>query len=268
MLQAPVARPGLFFTRVLDGRILILTMRKKITTVYVFLASVIFAIAFTFRYYKLWSRLYSWIFIPKRIRNLEPLLRPNPDEALSRTLKLPYRPDGHRELFDVCAAPGLAESKIIGLESGELVDLSTSNDCDDSARHVANSLDPVFSPYLVSIICTDRRELKYGIFPKFPGHCVCVWIEPSGNLGQDELQPIYHMGNWNSRKDIDAREFKFTDFAGVAKDLASKMAGDENDVLAWLVMDPYLRTCAWGIGMPPSMCAIELGKLRPMALIG
>ena len=121
------------------------------------------------------------------------MLRSNPDEALTRALKIPYVPDGFKQLGDVCAPPGVLESKIIAIESEpkENFDREEANDCDDYARLLANSLDSSLHPYMASIISIDRQEMKAGIFPKFPGHCVCIWVD----LNEGHTGTIYHMGN-------------------------------------------------------------------------
>jgi hypothetical protein len=83
---------------------------------------------------------------------------------------------------------------------------------------------------------------------------------------------IYHIGNWNSRpkkrKLANSREFGYSNFQKLAKDMAKQMAGNENDVLAWLIMDPDLRTCAWGMGIPPAFNALDIIDLKPTSLIG
>ena len=253
-------------------------MRKNITTVYLFLLSAILSIAFTFRWYRVWSFVYSRIYIPRIIlRGVRlPLLHPNPKDALTIALKQDYNPDGIKELWDVCADPRLFEFKVQNtlFEEGNLrkesVDVfrdqvtktvPTSNDCDDYARYLANSIDPVWSPYIVSVICYDKREMKWDMIPKIKGHAVCLFIDI--NKGT-----MSHIGNWNSKENVDPYQFEYSNFRELVEDLTYHMSDNKFQTVAWLVMDPDLRTCAWGMGQAPNDTVFDFILKKPTSIIG
>ena len=191
---------------------------------------------------------------------------------LSRVTKIPYVPDGAKELWDVCQPPGVVESKIIAIENNESFQ-KTAMDCDEYARYLANSIESQHSPLLLSVLCVDKREMKWGIFPKFPGHMVCV-VKNDPDDGK-----IYHIGNWNQKRNVEGDPVgckKFTHYAynnmmDMVMDLTSSMAGDNGDVLAWIIMDKDLNVCTWGMGASKELShisAIDLHDIRSKTLLG
>lgn len=252
-------------------------MKKTLTKTYVFLAQILMAVIFSFRIYYLWSKVYSYIFINKRIRDLQPALHSQRgvdsiQVPLDRVCKVPYVADGAKELWDVCSPPGVVESRIIAIENNEEYDKGAM-DCDDYARYMCNSVEDQHNPLLLSVICIDNRELKYGIFPKFPGHMVCV-LRDDPHDGK-----IYHVGNWNQLKSmqrdpVGARDFKhysYDTLGEMVEDLTRSMSGDNGKTLAWIIMDKDLKVCMWGMG--PSkylfdIFDIDLQYIRSKTILG
>ena len=249
-------------------------MKNKLTKAYIFITRVILAFIFSFRVYWLWSKIYSLIFIDKRTRRLLPSLYNSPQTPLARVSKVTYVPDGAKELWDVCQPPGVVESRIIAIENSEPPD-SGAMDCDDYARYLANSIESQLNPRLMSVLCIDKRELKWGIVPKFPGHMVCLWTDPE--FDQNGSGEIYHIGNWNQIKDGPNPEFRneryygFANLSDMAKQLVDDMTGGEGELLAWLIMDKDLKVCNWGMSNSMELKDINSNTLsaeRPLSIIG
>ncbi len=249
-------------------------MKNKLTKAYIFITRVILAFIFSFRVYWLWSKIYSLIFIDKRTRRLLPNLYNSPQTPLARVSKVTYVPDGAKELWDVCQPPGVVESRIIAIENSELPD-SGAMDCDDYARYLANSIDSQLNPRLMSVLCIDKRELKWGIVPKFPGHMVCLWSD--SEFDQNGSGEIYHIGNWNQIKDGPNPEFRnerhygFANLSDMAKQLVDDMTGGEGELLAWLIMDKDLKVCNWGMSNSMELKdinSVTISSIRPRSIIG
>ncbi len=249
-------------------------MKKKLTKVYVLLTRVVLAFIFSFRIYRLWSKIYSLIFIDKRTRRLLPNLYNGPHTPLARVSKVTYVPDGPKELWDVCQPPGVVEKRIIAIENSEPVDPGAM-DCDDYARYLANSIETQFNPRLMSVLCIDKRELKWGIIPKFPGHMVCLWAD--SEFDEKGTGQIYHIGNWNQIKAGDKPEFRderhyaFNNLYDMAEALVNDMTGGEGELLAWIIMDRDLRVCQWGMYNSQELKeinSITISSVRPGSIIG
>jgi hypothetical protein len=252
-------------------------MKKNITKAYIFLVQIMLSVVVSFRIYYLWSKLYSFLFVSKRNRMLLPTLHSESGVdtiqiPLDRVVKIPYVADGPKELWDVCQPPGVVESRILAVESGEPHDAGAM-DCDDYARYMANSIESQHAPLLLSVLCIDRRDMKWGILPKFPGHMVCI-LTDNPSMGD-----IYHVGNWSqtrsTRNDIiGARNFRYysySNISGLALDLTRAMAGDTGDMLAWIIMDHNLHVCAWGMGGSSEVLnstGIDLRNIKSKTLIG
>jgi len=252
-------------------------MKSKLTKAYIFLARAGLAFIFTFRIYRLWSKIYSLIFLDKETRRCLPNLYGTIQVPLARVSKVPYVPDGPKELWDVCQPPGVVEKRIIAIENDEPYDTKGAMDCDDYARYLANSIESQFNPRLMSVLCIDKRKLKWGIIPEFPGHMVCLWTD--SQLSMDTSGKIYHIGNWNQRKDIHgnlvepwpADHYNYDNLSGLANDLVNSMAGDDGELLAWIIMDHDLKVCCWGLGDCPELRdinSISLSSARPTSFIG
>ena len=271
MLQGPGFFRGLFF--MYDP--IYIMMKNKLTKAYILLTRASLAFIFTFRIYRLWAKIYSWIFIDKETRRHLPNLYSSPHTPLARVSKVPYVPDGPKELWDVCQPPGVVEKRIIAIENNEPYDTTGAMDCDDYARYLANSIETQLTPRLMSVLCIDRRELKWDIIPKFPGHMVCLWADSQLNV--DPSGKIYHIGNWNqitSGKDArhhDERYYNYDNLSELANDLTNSMAGEGGEVLAWIVMDHDLKVCCWGMGDSAELKDINsmsLASIRPTSFIG
>ena len=273
MLQAPGIFPGLFFVYTIFNM-----MKKNLTKIYILLTRIVLALVFSFRIYFLWSRLYSLLFISKRNRALLPTLHSEAggdsiQVPLDRVTKVPYVPDGFKELWDVCQPPGLIESRIVAIENGEKYDTTGAMDCDDYARYMANSIESQHSPLLLSVLCIDKRDMKWEVIPKFPGHMVCVFTDNPSN------GKVYHVGNWNQLRSINGdivgsrgiRHYGYDSLSEMALDLTRSMAGDTGEVLAWVIMDCNLHICGWGMGGLSDMLkstGIDLKDIKSKTLIG
>ena len=273
MLQAPGIFPGLFFVYTIINM-----MKTNLTKLYILLTRIVLALVFSFRIYFLWSKLYSFLFISKKNRNSLPTLHSESGSdsiqvPLDRVTKVPYVPDGPKELWDVCQPPGLIESRIVAIENGEVYDREGAMDCDDYARYMANSIESQHSPLLLSVLCIDRREMKWGIIPKFPGHMVCVFADNPAN------EKLYHVGNWNQLRSMSGnivgsrniRHYSYDTLSSMALDLSRSMAGDTGEILAWIIMDCNLRVCGWGMGEASEMLTstgIDLKNIKSKTLIG
>ena len=271
MLQGPGLIPGLFFALNHGPDPIYIMMKNKLTKAYIFLARAGLAFIFTFRIYRLWAKIYSLIFLDKETRRHLPSLYSAIQVPLARVSKVPYVPDGPKELWDVCQPPGVVEKRIIAIENNEPYDTDGAMDCDDYARYLANSIESQFNPRLMSVLCIDKRTLKWDVIPKFPGHMVCLWTD--FQYDQDASGKIYHIGNWNKRGDgyHGERHFEFNNLSELADDLVHSMAGSDGEVLAWLVMDHDLKVCCWGLGNSPELKDINsmnLSSIRPTTFIG
>ena len=252
-------------------------MKKTITKAYTFLVQALLAFVFSFRLYYLWSKIYSLIFIDKKTRDKMPLLHSEVGSdsiqvPLDRVTQVPYVADGAKELWDVCLPPGVVESRINDIEAGIEHDKGAM-DCDDYARYMANSIESQHSPLLLSVLCIDNRDLKYGIFPKFPGHMVCI-------LNNDPHDKnIYHVGNWNQIRspygDIlgskDFTHYAYSNLGEMVTDLTRSMTGGHGDTLAWIIMDKDLKVCMWGIGASAGLFDIfdiDLQYIRSKTMLG
>ena len=252
-------------------------MKKTITKAYIFLVQALLAFIFSFRIYYLWSKAYSFIFVKKNIRDKMPMLHSEVGTdsiqiPLDRVTQVPYVADGAKELWDVCLPPGVVESRIKSIESGEEHDKGAM-DCDDYARYMANSIESQHNPLLLSVLCIDDRELKHGVFPKFPGHMVCILNNDpcSGN--------IYHVGNWNQIKSpygdiLGARDFThygYSNLGEMVADLTRSMTGGTGKTLAWIIMDKDLNVCMWGMGASAGLFDIfdiDLQYIRSKTILG
>lgn len=252
-------------------------MKKLLTKSYIFLVQILLALIFSFRIYYLWSKIYSLIFIGKDIRNLRPRIHSNKRNdsiqiPLDRVCKVPYVADGAKELWDVCLPPGIVQSRIDDIEAGKDYD-SGAMDCDDYARYLANSIDEDHNPLLLSVLCVDKSDMFWGIFPKFPGHMVCI-LRDDTHDGK-----IYHVGNWNQLKSmkgepVGARDFTYYGYntlGDMSLDLTRSMSGDDGEVLAWIIMDKDLNVCMWGIGASEILFEIfsfDLQYIRSKTMLG
>ena len=252
-------------------------MKSKLTKAYILLARAGLAFIFTFRIYRLWAKIYSLIFIDKETRQCLPSLYNTPQVPLARVSKVPYVPDGPKELWDVCQPPGVVEKRIIAIENDEPYDTKGAMDCDDYARYLANSIESRFNPRLMSVFCIDKRDLRWGIIPKFPGHMVCLWAD--SHYDQNASGKIYHIGNWNQRRDVHGNliepwpmdRFGYNNLSVLANDLTKSMTGDKGEILAWIIMDHDLKVCCWGMGDSTELKdinSIMLASARPTSLIG
>ena len=223
------------------------------------------------------------MFIPKNIRNMMPMLHAETgldsiQVPLDRVVKVPYVADGPKELWDVCQPPGLIESRIVAIESEEEYDRDGAMDCDDYARYLANSIESQHSPLLFSVLCIKKSEMKWGIIPQLPGHMVCLWTD--NIINENASGKIYHIGNWNQIRNSttgeiigskDSRHYAYNSLLDMAQDLTRSMAGDDGEILAWIIMDQNLRVCKWGMGASSDLSDlnyIELQRVRPISLIG
>ena len=167
---------------------------------------------------------------------------------LNRVTLVPYVADGPKELWDVCQPPGIVEDRIVAIENNQPHDKGAM-DCDDYARYMANSIESLHSPLLLSVLCIDKREMKWGVIPKFPGHMVCIFKNSPGDGN------IYHVGNWNQLKSVygdivGCRSFKhyaYKNLKEMITDLTKSMSGNEGETLAWIIMDQDLNVCMWGM---------------------
>ena len=219
--------------------------------------------------YCVWANLYALIYVDKATRRYQPEVYNNEDIhiPLERVLKVPYVPDGRRELGDVCVPPGVVENRIRAIEAGEDYDTEGAMDCDDYARYLANSIGEDHSPMLLSVMSVRRTELKWGWKPEFPGHMVCIWAEP-----HSESSKIYHIGNWNRRSNgyRHERHYAYDSLADCVNDLAQSMAGEGGDLLAWVVQDKNLVVCEWGVGNTEKIEEVDgntLHQLRPWGFL-
>jgi hypothetical protein len=249
-------------------------MKTTLSKAYIFLTRVVLAFVFSFRIYWLWSKIYSILFIDKRTRRLLPNLYNSPHTPLARVSKVTYVPDGSKELWEVCQPPGVVEQRIIAIENSEKPD-SGAMDCDEFARYLANSLESQLNPRLLSVICIDKRELKWGIIPKFPGHVVCLWSDSEYN--PDASGNIYHIGNWNQIKSgptpeyRNERHFSFQNLSEMAAQLVDGMTDGHGELLAWMIMDKDLKVCCWGMGNSQDLKdinSITISSIRPRSIIG
>ena len=256
----------------------ILTMMKKTaSSIYIFFAKVLLAFIFSFRIYYLWSKFYSFLFIKKHVRQLSPTLHSERGEdsiqvPLDKVCKVPYVADGAKELWDVCLPPGVVQSRINDIEAGNIHDAGAM-DCDDYARYLANSIEDQHNPLLLSVLCVDKSKLKYGIFPKFPGHMVCI-------IRNDPYDgSIYHIGNWNQLRSVyndpvGSRRFthySYNTLGDMVKDLTRSMSGEDGETLAWIIMDKDLKVCMWGLGPSESLddiFDIDLQYIRSKTMLG
>ena len=252
-------------------------MKNKLSNAYIFLVKAGLAFIFTFRIYWLWSKLYSVLFIDKKTRNLLPGLYNAPHVPLARVSKVPYVPDGIKELWDVCQPPGVVEERIIAIENSESYDINGAMDCDDYARYLANSIEDQATPRLLSVLCIDKRESKWGILPKFPGHMVCLWADSGFSSTPDGK--VYHIGNWNQQTDKSgtliepkpAEHFAYNNLADMANDLVRSMTGGEGELLGWIIMDRDLKVCCWGFDSLyelKDINSVTLPSVRPISIIG
>ena len=219
--------------------------------------------------YLIWANLYAFIYVDRATRRYQPEIYDDEDIhiPLERVLKLPYVPDGKRELGDVCLPPGVIENRIRAMECGEDYDTDGPMDCDDYARYLANSIGEQHSPMLLSVIAVKDSELKWGWKPSFPGHMVCVWAEPHNGTSK-----IYHVGNWNRRSNgyRHERHYAYDSLADCVNDLAQSMAGDPGKLLVWILHDKDLKVCDWGVGDTRDIEEIDgntLSQFRPWGFI-
>ena len=198
-----------------------------------------------------------------------PGLHDHPQEPLERVSKLPYVADGPKELWDVCIPPGVVVKRCEG------VDIPGPMDCDDYARYLANSIESQSNPRLFSVLCIDKRDLKWGIIPKFPGHMVCLWTKNIYTNHDSNGGLIYHIGNWNKRgknkTPHPAEHFHSRNLFDMANSLVASMTAGEGEVLAWIIMDRDLKVCKWGLSASEELKdidSIELISVMPKSFIG
>jgi len=244
-------------------------MKKIITKMYLALVTIGLAMGLTMRWYSIWSKIYSFLYIKKSIRNgVLPIVTRSSggvSKLLHEVLKVPYQIDGIRELNDVCLPPGKVQHYIDHGLTGPM-------DCDDYARYIAARLDDTeYKPKLLSLIWANKENMKFGMFPKINGHVVCLYTCPEERIdpGSVVLPNIYHVGNWNRRivndkmTILDPKHFGYRNLLLLAQDTV----GDHTPI-CWAIMDCELKVCTWGTGYPPDMCTLELESCRPMSLLG
>ena len=242
-------------------------MKNIVTKIYIALSTGFIAFGFSIRWYYVWSNLYAFLFLKKSVRSraLSTITHSSggPLKALDEVLKVSYRPDAWRQLWDVCQPPGRVQQYI------DDPDIDGPMDCDEYARYLASRLDDTeYTPKMLSIMWVNKEDLALGIFPKINGHAVCAYTCPLERNGvvDIDIPQIYHIGNWNRRPNgttLDPKHYGFRNL----RDLAKDMIGD-NQPLCWAIMDCDLKICTWGTGLPPDWCAIEFERIRPISLLG
>ena len=242
-------------------------MKNIITKIYLALLTGFIVFGFSIRWYQIWSSLYAFLFLKKNVRKrvLSTITHSSggPARALDEVLKVPYRSDTWRQLWDVCQPAGRVQQYI------DDPDIAGPMDCDEYARYLAVRLDDTeYIPKILSIMWVNKEDMSMGVFPKINGHAVCTYTCPlERNKSIDiDIPQIYHIGNWNRGSGNNAlgpKHYGFRNLRGLAKDIVGN-----NQPLCWAVMDCDLKICTWGTGLPPDWCAIEFERIRPISLLG
>jgi len=190
---------------------------------------------FALRHWVLWSRIYRLIYHSK-YRGVV-LDKDLPLTRVKHTLNmLEWKPDGLRELFDVCGTPNYVQHIVnvsrdevyrqgprIKIRSGQ-PDLPL--DCDEFAVWAANVLERNFYPRLfIFSWITQSGELV--------SHVMCLCRQEDGRL--------FHIGNWG----ISA---PFQDLRAMCLDIMSKTRASES--IGWAILDKDLRLLKWGKELP------------------
>lgn len=197
-----------------------------------FVRFVIFILQFiwplAFIWWKYWSKLYRFLF-QRRYKDIYLEKKLSFVEVSERLSALTWRPDGWKELWDVCGSPEWVQFCLNMIRSGA-EQPEGPLDCDDFAVWAINVINPHYSPMFFTIMwLTDEGKLV--------GHAMCWVRRPDGYK--------HHLGNWGvSSPYITLRE--------ACMDILLRVRAKK--LVCWALLSKDLTLVDGGVKLPPKWC--------------
>jgi hypothetical protein len=197
-------------------------MRTLINKTKLFFARLFYPVAIF--WWPRWSKVYRFLF-QRKYKNIVLQTGLSYSEANEKVNTLNWRPDKARELWDSCSSPQWVQycidTKVLtGVQpEGPL-------DCDDFAVWLANVVDPIYEPRILSFSWANKRY-------KLKGHAVCVCRLKNGKL--------IHIGNWGISK-------IFNNLTDLCEDMLTK--SDNKYPIGWALFNKRLCKLSYGRNLP------------------